>query len=314
MDEQTEHTNGVSSRAVTTRHNEYESGLRVLNLFDEKEVAAAEVFIKKVMASNKSGITSVADGLAVLMRTQDLHLPFSSCLEHIHVIQGKTGIDIHIIKSLLLRAGVVWDCTKDYTPQYQYTDGNTIYNETQLPDYCVKCRNAKEAEEATKDDAIGVYPVQWFQDLKGNLYREDQVSPKCVKAINKAHALKIANEGNFPVIRIPAQPVDYVTEYKFTRYKLINGKERVLTCTSHFSQSEAITAGFYDKDTYKKYARIMIAHRAFTLGARDIGSDLLMGCYETTELKAINNMDIVDSDIIEDTSYVEVSDMSDNLN
>ena len=69
------------------------------------------------MVSEKSGIKSVADGLAVLMRTQDLNLPFSTCLEHIHVINGKTGIDIHIAKSLLLRAGVVWECTKDYTPQ-----------------------------------------------------------------------------------------------------------------------------------------------------------------------------------------------------
>lgn len=77
------------------------------------------------------------------MRAQDMQLPFSTCIEHIHVVNGKTGVDVHIIKALLSRAGVVWECTKDYTPQYQYTDGNTVYLETQLPQYCVKCATPK---------------------------------------------------------------------------------------------------------------------------------------------------------------------------
>lgn len=308
MDKQIEANNGGSSRTLTTRPNDSSTSLSVLNLLDEKQLASAEVFLKKFMSSEKGGIKSVADGLAILARAQDLQLPFSTCIEHIHVINGKTGIDIHIIKSLLSRAGVVWECTKDYTPQYQYTDGNTIYNETQLPQYCVKCRTAREAIEVTKDDTVGVYPVQWFTDLKGNVYNEFQVSEKCVKAINKAHAHSIAKEGKFPVIRIPAQPVDFVTEYKFTRYKVINGKEREITCISHFSQSEALSAGLFDKDTYKKYPRVLIGHRAFTLGARDIAPDAIMGCYETTELKVINGMDISDNDLVQDASYEEVTD------
>ena len=307
MDKQEEPKESSSARALSTRQNETSTGLKVLNLLDERQIASAELFIKKIMTSTKSGITSVADGLAMLMRAQDLQLPFSSCLEHIHVINGKTGVDIHIIKSLLSRAGVVWKCTKDYTPQYQYTDGNTIYLETQLPDYCVKCRTAKEAFEATKDDTVGVYPVQWYTDLKGNVYNEFQISDKCVKAVNKAHALKIANEGSFPAIRIPAQPLDYVTEYEFTRYLMINGKERERKTISHFSYSEAQTAGFFEKDTYKKYARVMIGHRAFTLGARDIANDVIMGCMETTELKLVNDIDIVDTDMVVETSYEEVN-------
>ena len=309
MDKQKEQADSSSGgRALATRHENNTTSLSVLNLLDEKQLASAEVFLKKFMASKKGGIESVSDGLAILVRAQDLQLPFSTCIEHIHVINGKTGIDIHIIKSLLSRAGVVWECTKDYTPQYQYTDGNTIYLETQLPDYCVKCRTAKEAEDATKDDTVGVYPVQWFTDLKGNVYNEFQISDKCVKAINKAHALKLAQGGQFPIIRIPAQPVDFVTEYKFTRYRVINGENVKSTAISHYSQSEALSAGLFEKDTYKKYPRILVSHRAFTLGARDIASDLLMGCMETTELKIVNGMDISDDDInpIEDTPYVVV--------
>ena len=307
MDKQNETNDSGSSRALTTSHIDSATGLRVLNLLDEKQLASAEVFLKKFMQSDKGGIKSVADGLAVLTRAQDLQLPFSTCIEHIHVINGKTGIDVHIIKSLLSRAGVVWECTKDYTPQYQYTDGNTIYIETQLPQYCVKCRTAKEAEEKTTDDVVGVYPVKWFTDLKGNIYNEFQVSDKCIKCINKVQALNVAKEGKFPIIRIAAQPVDYVTEYKFTRYKMINGKEHEVTATSHYSFTEAQAAGLFEKDTYKKYPRILIGHRAFTLGARDIAPDAIMGCQETTELKVVNGMDIDDNDVI-DTPYVEIQD------
>ena len=295
MDKQKEIVSGAD-KALTTRQSEQVPTISVLNLFNEKELAQAEVFLKKIIASDKGGIKSINEGLAVLMRAQDLQLPFSTCIEHIHVINGKTGVDVHIIKSLLSRAGVTWECTKDYAPQYQYTDGNTIYIETQLPDYCVKCRTAKEAEDKTTDDVVGVYPVKWYADLKGNIYNEFQVSDKCVVAINKAHATKLANEGKFPIIRIAAQPVDFVTEYKFTRYKMINGKERVSTCTSHFSFTEAQAADLFTKDTYKKYARVLIGHRAFTLGARDIAADALMGCQETSELKIVEGVDLSPSD------------------
>lgn len=296
MNKQTENNEDVNKHQVVVRHEEVNNGLRVLNLLDERQLANAEVFLKKIIATDKGGIKSVNEGLAILMRAQDLQLPFSACIEHIHVINGKTGIDIHIIKSLLLRAGVVWECIKDYAPLYQYTDGNTIYNETQLPSYVKLCRTADEAAKATNEDTVGVYPLKWYADLKGNIYNEFQVSDKCVKCINRVQALNVAKEGKFPVIRVPAQPIDYITEYKFTRYKVINGKEHEVTATSHFSLSEAQTAGFFEKDTYKKYARVMISHRAFTLGARDIASDVLFGVMETTEIKLVEDVGLSPSD------------------
>ena len=296
MNDKTEPNNGGSSRALTTRHNEFNSGFGVLNLLDEKELVKAETFLKRYIQSDKSGVKSIQDGIAILARAQDLNLPFSTCVEHIHVINGKTGVDVHIVKSLLLRAGITWECTKDYVPQYQYTDGNTIYLETQIPQYCVKCRTAKEAQEATKDDIVGIYPVQWFADLNNRVYNEFEVSDKCVKAINRAHAQKLAAEGKFPVIRIPAQPIDYVTEYKFTRYFYHNGKERVMQSIGHFSYSEAQAAELLTKDTYKKYPRILVGHRAFAYGARDIGDDILMGCMESGELKIVEGVELEPSD------------------
>lgn len=298
MNDKKETDVGVNSRALAIGHNEQNVGLASLNLFDEKQLIAAENLLTKVMRSEKGGIKTINDGLAILMRAQDLQLPFSTCIEHIHVINGKTGVDVHIIKSLLSRAGVTWECTKDYAPQYKYTDGNTIYIETQLPDYCVKCRNAKEAEEATKDGMFGVYPLAYYQDLKGNVYDETQVSDKCVKAINKAHALKLAADKQFPVLRVPAIPIDYVTEYKFARYRIVNGKEVKMTSISHFSYTEAQAAELFKKETYTKYARVLIGHRAFTLGARDIASDLLMGVMESSEIKLVEDIGLSPSDFI----------------
>lgn len=288
--------NGKDDKSLVTISSEQSPGLSVLNLLDEHQLASAEVFLKKMIATEKGGIKSVNEGLAILMRAQALQLPFATCIEHIHVINNKTGVDVHIIKSLLSRAGVIWECTKDYTPQYQYTDGNNIYLETQLPKFCVRCVSAKEAEGKTNDDVVGVYPLRYYVDLKGNLYNEFQVSDKCVKAINKVQALKLAQDGKFPVIRVAAQPVDFVTEYRFKRYKVINGVEREITAISHFSFTEAQTAELFKKDTYVKYARILIGHRAFTLGARDIASDVLMGVMEEGELKIVENVDLSPDD------------------
>ena len=300
-----EKSNGGSAGALSIRHDEAATGLKVFNLLDENQLASAEVFLKKLMTTEKGGIKSVNEGLALIMRAQDLQLPFSSCIEHIHLVSGKTVADIHIIKSLLSRAGVTWECTKDYTPQYQYTDGNTIYLETQLPDYCVKCQTADKAiklSDESNGDKIGVYPVKWYTDLAGKKYNEFQISDKCKVAINPAHAQKIKAEGAFPVIRIPAVPIDYVTEYKFKRFHRIMGKIVEQNAISHFSYTEAVTADFFSKDTYKKYARIMIGHRAFTLGARDIASDILMGVLEETESAVIDGT----LDAIDMTEYEEI--------
>lgn len=300
-----EKSNSGSAGALSIRHDEAATGLKVFNLLDENQLASAEVFLKKLMTTEKGGIKSVNEGLALIMRAQDLQLPFSSCIEHIHLVSGKTVADIHIIKSLLSRAGVTWECTKDYTPQYQYTDGNTIYLETQLPDYCVKCQTADKAtklSEESNGDKIGVYPVKWYTDLAGKKYNEFQISNKCKIAINPTHAQKLKAEGAFPVIRIPAVPIDYVTEYKFKRFHRIMGKIVEQNAISHFSYTEAVTADFFSKDTYKKYARIMIGHRAFTLGARDIASDILMGVLEETENAVIDGT----LDTIDMTEYEEI--------
>ena len=281
-----------------------DKGLSRINLFDEKQLVAAENFLTKVMRSEKGGIKSINDGLAVLMRAQDLNLPFSTCLEHIHVINGKTGVDVHIIKALLLRAACTWEVTKDYQALYEYTDGFNSYNDGNLPEYAVRCNSKDDAEAKIKaaaenDDKLYVYPVRFYKGFDGNYYKDYQLNSAANKfAIvrNPAEAKSATTAGKIPVVRCAAVPVDYVTEYKFTRH-FPNGT--TMCAIGKFTRSEALAAGLFEKDTYAKYARVLIGHRAFTYGARDIASDVLFGVMETTELKITNNIELTDSDFVE---------------
>ena len=270
-----------------------------INLFDDKQLAVAENFLTKIMRSDKGGIKSVNDGLAILMRAQDLNLPFSTCIEHIHVINGKTGVDIHVIKALLSKAAITWELTKDYVAQYECTDGFNVYVDNLLPEYAIRCKTTDEAtklaEADTNNEHIYVYPVKWYQDFNGNIYRDYQLTEHHKVAINQKHANNIIAEKKIPVTRIPAKPVDFVTEYELVRN--VNGKE--VRAIGHFSYNEAQAAGMFDKDTYKKYARILIGHRAFTYAARDIASDILFGVAETTELKIVAGAELKDADIID---------------
>lgn len=276
------------------------TGFNSINFFDEKQLVAAENFLTKVMRSEKGGIKSVNDGLAVLMRAQDLNLPFSTCLEHIHVISGKTGVDIHIVKALLSRAGCTWRCLKDYQPLYEYTDGFSVYNDGKLPEYAVRCKSHEDAESKAKaennPEKVYVYPVKWYKDFSGNIYKDYQLNTtKFGIATNRAQAAEITKSGKIAVYRIASQPVDYQTEYELTR--TINGKE--VTAIGRFSYTEAVEAGMFEKDTYKKYPRILIGHRAFTYAAREIASDILFGVMETSELKIVAGKDLSDVELAE---------------
>lgn len=306
----------VKHEVVTTNNNAAKpvinGGLNTLNFFDSKQLVAAENFLTKIMRSEKGGIKSVNDGLAVLMRAQDLGLPFSTCIEHIHVINGKTGVDIHVIKALLLRAGVTWKCIKDYAPLYEYTDGINVYMDNAIPDYCIKCLSSKEADAKAKadiekgiNDNVYIYPVKWYQDFNGNIYKDYQLNTKQFGiAVNRQQANEIAKGGRNPVYRIPAKPVDYITEYEFHRE--INGIDTI--AIGKFTYSEALTADLFSKDTYKKYPRILISHRAFTYGARDIASDVIFGVMETTELKIVNSSELNGEDVasVEDVEAIEI--------
>lgn len=269
-----------------------------IDFFNEKELVQLKAFAAEYIKSSKNGgISTVQDVIAIAIRAKELGLPFTACAEHIHVINGKTGVDIHIIKGLLSRAGCTWKCLKDYQPLYEYTDGINQFVDGELPDYVVKCISKAEADERREKNINGdkmyVYPVRWYADAKGNKYPDYRLNTKqFVIVANTAQMQEAAANKLIGVWRIPNVAVNYITEYEITR--IINGKET--TSKGRFTLKEAATAGLFEKDTYQKYARILIGNRAFTYAARDIGSDLLFGVMETTELKIVNNKNIDDKD------------------
>ena len=233
------------------------SALNTLDIYNPDDRSKLELYLKSVMSSDKCGIKTIQDGLAIYSRAKELGLPFTSCIEHLGVINGKTTLDVHLIKALLLKAAITWECTKDYIALYEYTDGNNVYIDSKIPEY--------------------------------------QLNNKFGVAANQQQAKDFAAKGLVPIFRIPNVPCDYITEYKLTRVV----DNRVITSIGHFSYSDAVTAGLASKDTYTKYMRTLIGHRAFTLAARDIAADVILGCMETTEAKIVNNMNISDADIVE---------------
>lgn len=299
----------VNNAVITTSNNgiEKHNGIQhtnaayQLNYMSETEIAGLELFIKRVMRSDKCGIKSIEDGLAIAMRAKDLRLPFSTCIEHIHVVQGKTGVDVHIIKALLVKGSVSWEKIDDYRALYEYTDGFNAYDEDKLPQDCIKCLTSKEAQTKNTEDKehehIYVYPVKYYKDYNGNVYKEYQLNGKFEIATNPAEAKQIASTGKVPVYRIPAVPIDYITRYRF--YRKLGGRD--IVAEGEFTYKDAIIAGCFEKDTYKKYPKIMIAHRAFVYGAREIANDLIMGCLSTEELKTMQGINLSDEDIIDIT-------------
>ena len=95
---------------------------------------------------------------------------------------------------------------------------------------------------------------------------------------------------------------DFVVKYKFTRRQIICGEKVITNSIGQFSYNDAIKAEMFEKDTYKKYPKVMIKARAWTYGARDIASDICMGLLETTELKQIYDSELDKHDI----EYAEV--------
>ena len=65
MDKQEETSNGSNSRTLAVRPTERNAGLSTLNLLDEKQLAAAEVFIRRIPAVERGcamGATSLGSG------------------------------------------------------------------------------------------------------------------------------------------------------------------------------------------------------------------------------------------------------------
>lgn len=214
--------------------------------------------ITALVSSPTSGIKNEGDAMLVLLKAHELGIGFGNSIPHIHVINGKAGIDIHIIKAILSKpkTGIRWIKTNDFTPIYEVV----LY--TKIP----------TTTDILPDNAIRV------SKLAGNPMVDTLVADGKIP-----YVLKPNDQGKFV-------PIDYVTSYVFTRKKKdIDDTWFTETVKSSFKWSEAITAGLVTKDVWVNWGKQMLDHRAYTPGARAIASDLIMGNYSYDELLTMNN-------------------------
>jgi hypothetical protein len=89
---------------------------------------------------------------------------------------------------------------------------------------------------------------------------------------------------------VPAKDrVDVRTTIKFFRKNPMFPEP--ITELGSFTFVEAKKAGLTDKGNWKNFPRQMLWNRAYTIGARRIASDILLGCMEISEMADVVGMD-----------------------
>lgn len=120
-------------------------------------------------------------------------------------------------------------------------------------------------------------------DSEGNIIKKEN-EKRQIKPIVVGKGTRNDNFENSKIY-ITEQPTDYITKYKFKRViEIATNIFDTIEVYSSFSIKEAITAGLVEKDNWIKYPARMLDARAFTIGAREIASDITLGVYSVNEL------------------------------
>ena len=234
-------------------------------------------FFADLLKGRNSGVTSVAEAMLVYGRCQELRLPFMSTLDHMCVISGKVCADIHIKQALALRAGSLsWTRTKDFEPQYQYTDGESVW-------------------------ISPLTPIKFLKDLRD--VQEDPIASSLFYVWDEASTAQCKQQGKKPFWNALSKHnlvYDYVTEYRMTRTrKLSNGNVDTITGVGRFGRIDSHIAQLgYAKDgsgrdpnsNWGKYERRMIDVRAWDNAFKEVGADIAMGMPEISEMAEAYNI------------------------
>lgn len=250
--------------------------LDVLNLNLSADLAGSLELLKKIVSSKRLGdkVTTVEGALSAYIKTRELGLPFISGVEGMFEIGGKSGLNVHAMRALVLRAGVIhWEEVYNFTPLYKYIDSS-------------KQVIAKGVDETCLPDI--------YELLTGTTVEEQEREYKRITSIGKKIVLKdidkvVYSDNGHSIF-------NYSTKYRFTR-DMPNGKQIVEY--GEFSMAEAFAAGLHlRKDgtinlnsAWLTYTRNALEHRAWSFGARKIADDILFGMLEATELFDVEKID-----------------------
>ncbi len=205
----------------------------------------------------RQGFTPLKTGEAVvaaIMMGKELGLEPMVSVNNIYPINGKATLGIHIITSLLLKAGVVTVITKDYeacVPFVMKGDDDKPY-----------------MTEVEVDGVKKQKPILLRIGFADEDARPHEVKSKSV--------------------------IDWRTSVKMTRQiKRPDGSYTEITVEQSYGIADAQTADLTKKDNWKNHPKQMVRTRAITLAARLIASDILNGVYETSEMLDVANIPYV---------------------
>lgn len=231
-----------------------------------------------LVKSGKITAKTPEEAAVYYLKAKELGLPFITTMSHMSIINGKAGVDIHVLKAMVLRAGnIFWEVVKEYEPHYKYSDGaNSFSFPFKVPEP-YKVVSSKEDRDIAVNQ--GFIPV----------FRSSTVASNFI--------------------------TEYLFTRQI---KMLDGSIKTLSAKGKFSTEEAIIAGLNLKkdgsiaedSPWIKYNPLMTDHRAWTFGARAIASDILFGLLEIKELFDINKKQyIVDTEchVIEDEDKGTVS-------
>lgn len=194
---------------------------------------------------------TVPDFIVATITGQQLGIPMMTAVNNIFNVNGKAGLATHIMRALILRAGVVYEKIADFEPVFTFYEGEPA------PENPGKLRAKKVGEPKT--------PI-----IRGTGTIDELDTTKYVA-------------GN--------KEIDRITKYKFERrVRQPDGTYKDMKVISYFSIVDAQRAELLDKDNYKKYPARMLDARAFAIGAREIASDVLFGMYTVAELADANDI------------------------
>lgn len=165
---------------------------------------------------------------------------------------------------------------------------------------------------------LGLQPMQALNNLimiKGKI----SLPVKLMNGILRSHGIRVQTikdglyiypDGKESYIKIEGQKaLDIVTELLFTR-KHNDGTVEEERCV--FTWSDAVKAGYADKDTYKTMPKAMLYARCYSKGANRIAPDLTNGLYTTEQL--IDDFDYDESKIVRDSEgFVSYDDVTEKI-
>lgn len=238
------------------------SEVAIIDKQDVRVTVANNQLMQKVFASGDiqalldfcvpiagSGISPFQDAkqvaaVALWAHSKDVNL--IDALANTFVFNGRVSLNSHMVRGLLLKAGITHRVLKNAKPVYSYSLKDRVFT-------------AEEVESAPEQFKV-------FYSME---------------AIKAYLELETRDKTITPIIR-SKEPVDIVTEVEFTRY--FPGRKTPVTYRSSFSFTEAQAAGLTEKSNWKAYLKLCLMARAYVIGAREIADDIIFGMYNPDEL------------------------------